>query len=181
LAVDILKLGKRITLPRDELWAAQEVIRANDSLKRANPPRAEYGDLIDRVDFAAKHHVMRNIKNIRPAGNNEQALAFDLQWDRIYPTGVGQIWWRRQAYQQQVISDRRINRAISFPPKYTRAAIRGWAVGQGIVEDANWDYIYFGGGQGGVLLHNPYLSRFSAENTYFASDVSDEELLQSDI
>ncbi|HVX24023.1 MAG TPA: proteasome accessory factor PafA2 family protein [Candidatus Saccharimonadales bacterium] len=162
LAQNILALGKEIDLPKDELWAAREVIRATESLKRTHPQKADYGDLIDRVDFAAKHHVMRNIKNIRPAGNSKQALAFDLQWDRIYPKGVAQVWWQRQAYQQQVISDEAIYRSVAKPPRYTRAAIRGRAVADGVAQDADWTYVHFGEGKG-ILLNNPYDSRLPAD------------------
>lgn len=115
--------GHYPNIPREELTAAEEVIKACEAIDRIGKDYDNLDLVSDRIDWAAK---LANIlkKGIAPPEINTRnihAVALDLAWDDISPHGVARHWYRR--YGNERLAPSEITRAKATPPA-TRALAR---------------------------------------------------------
>jgi hypothetical protein len=118
LATMAIELSTMIDLPVDEADSAYTWLETIQALRRSKPMQADYDPfLLKRFDMAAKHHFLARSGSF-DAGM-DTARGKSLLWDRVFPTGLGQKYWRKLHGE-----DEEVRRLRNVPPQ-TRAAVRG--------------------------------------------------------
>lgn len=158
LAVQVLQLSEKVSLPKHELVAAEGILTVIDDLRRCDPRNGDFTPVIDAIDWAAKYHYIRNHhKQEDLTSKNPKAVALDLQWDRIYPTGIGMKWWEKIGGRQRVIDQQSIDDLVFNAPRDTRAHTRAKLIKDNRVVTVKWSEVLLDNRRR-LYLRNPYTS-----------------------
>jgi len=148
LAEMSLELADRVSLPEDELFAAQEWVRVCDDLSvHVSPEDVAESDLRHRVEWAGRLHTLNRRQqrlgiNGRVTRKNPHVAAVDLMWDRIHPIAPAEKYWRLSQADFYEDNDKEIDHLMRTPPRHTRAHVRGELLRNGFtVSSGSWDSV----------------------------------------
>jgi hypothetical protein len=108
-------LGGVVELPPSERPVARLLAGMVDKLRLADPENVDWRGLDRLIDLAAKAtYLMMNVPPENLRFDNDEAMAHNLLWDRVFPTGAAQLWW--DAYPTKLISKQDIQERVTTAP-----------------------------------------------------------------
>ncbi len=145
-------LDEKVKLPDDESMAIGLWEDVVEQFGRCDPANVDYGNLITKLDVAARHKVLANslVGPGRITNTNKAAVSNSLVWDRVLPTGGAQLWW--QKFQSSIVPNELIMamKEGRHLPR-TRAAIRIKELRRDYssnhrISTIGWSFIHYGNG-----------------------------------
>lgn len=117
---------ERLSLPADEIYAAQQRAAVCDLLRRYSRGESDLKS-IERIGWAGKlWYLTEKLGEAAVQQGDVEALMHCLSWDRIHPRGGGQIYDAKRGVQ--LFTSQELDYYATNPPANTRARVRSLCI-----------------------------------------------------
>ena len=103
--------------------------------------KRDFNSLIGKIDWITKTYLIDKEMSRKGKDGQKNSYLFDLMYSRIYPAGLGQLYFARSPIVERICTDAEIEKAMRNPPQTTRALSRSRHILSGLVESVSWDNI----------------------------------------